>query len=1075
MRRGRLLASGVSAQTEPGPQRSEAIGASCTNFTNSMNTINAFCDSYAGMPRVGFFGVTRGLMKGLALLGMALGIGDAALAQAPAIVTQPASLTRVVGASASFTLAASGNPVPTYQWQRRPVGSSVFSNVSNGNSFTGSTAATLTVPVATFAMDGDQFRCLASNSGGSVTSSAVTLTIAPAPQRPTVSIVNAAPRTGTKFVDITYDLAHPTGLSSTVRVEVSLDGGVTYATAVSVTGAVGAGIAPGTGKTVGWNAGQDIPAAPFGNVRVRLAADDGQGSVTPPTSMALVPAGAFAMGDSSNDVAPNDIFYGNELPVRTVTVSALYAAKTELTLAEWKEVRNWAVNHGYTDLLSIDASNADALPVQGVSWYDAVRWLNAKSENEGLTPVYYTDAAQTTVYRTGILNLTAAQVQWTASGYRLPTEAEWEKAARGGAAGTRFPTGNTISQQLANYYSNPGYPFDASSSSGYHPSYGGGAAPVGSFAANGYGLFDMAGNVFEWCWDFYGIDPGITDPLGPTSGGERDIRGGAMFSEPIYLRNSFRGHIDPGTRYSGLGFRPVRSASGSNAIIAISSAFALDLSVAPAISTQPVGQVVSIGSAATFGVVASGTAPLLYQWRKDGVAITGATSASYVIPSATAGDGGGYDVVVTNGAGNATSIVVTLVVNPSPTAPSIVAHPQSQQVNAGSNVTFVVSATGMAPLSYQWRKNGANIAGATNAALTLPAVQAGDAGSYNAVVTNSAGSITSNAAGLTVNVTAFGPLITIQPLGQVVNPGVNVILTVIASSVSPLTYQWRKNGSPVSGATNSSFAIFGAQTSDAASYTVVVSNVAGDTVSDVALLSVVPDGNSATHAVVGAGYSSGSTVTITNLFAYTDTAMSAGWQVLLPDGWSFASDGGSVGETKPAPGQTGYLEWAWTNVPPSPVTFTYTVNVPAGTAGAKSLAGLAVVRPSGTVVQLLVHPDPLVVSQVFSHSADTDRNFRLGLFELTRVIELYNTRLTSLRTGRYKVQPGTEDGFAADAVSIVNQSLTLYHSADSNRDGQITLVELTRVIELYNTRSGTTRTGQYHVQAGTEDGYAPGP
>jgi hypothetical protein len=117
--------------------------------------------------------------------------------------------------------------------------------------------------------------------------------------------------------------------------------------------------------------------------------------------------------------------------------------------------------------------------------------------------------------------------------------------------------------------------------------------------------------------------------------------------------------------------------------------------------------------------------------------------------------------------------------------------------------------------------------------------------------------------------------------------------------------------------------------------------------------------------------------------------------------------------------------------------------------------------------------DPAVLT--IAHSADVNGDLRIGLVELTRVIELYNTRLNTVRTGRYKVQTGTEDGFAQDPAATANQTLTRYHSADSNRDGQISLGELTRVIELYNTRAGTARTGQYHVQAGTEDGFAPGP
>jgi hypothetical protein len=112
------------------------------------------------------------------------------------------------------------------------------------------------------------------------------------------------------------------------------------------------------------------------------------------------------------------------------------------------------------------------------------------------------------------------------------------------------------------------------------------------------------------------------------------------------------------------------------------------------------------------------------------------------------------------------------------------------------------------------------------------------------------------------------------------------------------------------------------------------------------------------------------------------------------------------------------------------------------------------------------------------HSADTDGNFRISLLELTRVIELYNTRFGTVRTGCYSVAiTPTEDGFMSDPTrpGTVVVTLTKYHSGDSNHDGKLSLLELTRVIELYNYRSGTTRTGQYHVQAGTEDGFAPGP
>lgn len=124
-------------------------------------------------------------------------------------------------------------------------------------------------------------------------------------------------------------------------------------------------------------------------------------------------------------------------------------------------------------------------------------------------------------------------------------------------------------------------------------------------------------------------------------------------------------------------------------------------------------------------------------------------------------------------------------------------------------------------------------------------------------------------------------------------------------------------------------------------------------------------------------------------------------------------------------------------------------------------------------------PEPIVFAVVANvHSADSDKNFKISLLELTRVIELYNTRNGTTRTGCYAVaSTSTEDGFYPDAdrASLATVSLSSYHSADSNRDGKVSLLELTRVIELYNTRTGSTRTGAYKLQTGTEDGFAPSP
>src|SRR5579859_2239968 len=175
--------------------------------------------------------------------------------------------------------------------------------------------------------------------------------------------------------------------------------------------------------------------------------------------------------------------------------------------------------------------------------------------------------------------------------------------------------------------------------------------------------------------------------------------------------------------------------------------------VAPTITAAPVNQTVTAGQTATFTVVAAGTAPLGYQWQKNGANIAGAVSASYTTPAtATTDSGSTFDVVVTNAAGTVTSAAATLTVNPAPVAPTITTAPVNQTVTAGQTATFTVVAAGTAPLSYQWQKNGANIAGAASASYTTTETATTDSGStFDVVVTNAAGTVTSTAATLTVN------------------------------------------------------------------------------------------------------------------------------------------------------------------------------------------------------------------------------------------------------------------------------------------------------------------------------------
>jgi formylglycine-generating enzyme required for sulfatase activity len=314
---------------------------------------------------------------------------------------------------------------------------------------------------------------------------------------------------------------------------------------------VGADVAVGAGKVITWNAGTDWLGNYSSTMRFEVTAEDGVDPV--PADMALIPAGSFTMGDSLDNIT-------NAPPV-TVSVGAFYMGKYEVTKALWDEVRTWGLANGYTDLAA-GAGKDTNHPVQSISWFDMVKWCNARSEKEGLTPVYTVSSA---VMKTGT---TGPVANWSANGYRLPTAAEWEKAARGGVSGKRFPWGtDTISHSRANYYASSSYSYDSSGSvNNFHPTYATGSypytSPVGAFAANGYGLYDMAGNVWEWCWDWYGgtYANGATDPRGAASGTSRVGRGGSWNFSANYCRVASRdnGSYPTGSGFD-VGFRVARS------------------------------------------------------------------------------------------------------------------------------------------------------------------------------------------------------------------------------------------------------------------------------------------------------------------------------------------------------------------------------------------------------------------------------------------------------------------------------------------------------------------------------------
>src|SRR5712671_5675532 len=351
--------------------------------------------------------------------------------------------------------------------------------------------------------------------------------------------------------------------------------------------------------------------------------------------------------------------------------------------------------------------------------------------------------------------------------------------------------------------------------------------------------------------------------------------------------------------------------------------------VAPSITGQPLSKSVTAGQTATFAVTATGTATLTYQWKKNGAAISGATSASYTTPATSTSDSGAsFAVTVNNSTGSVTSNAATLTVTAAPVAPSITTQPVSKSVIAGQTAGFTVAATGSGTLTYQWKKNGSAISGATSPSYTTTATTASDDGaSFTVTVGDAAGSVTSNPAVLTVTAAPVAPSITGQPASKSVTAGQTASFAVTATGTATLTYQWKKNGAAISGATSASYTTAAASTSDnGAKFTVTVTNSTGSATSNAATLTVGAATSLLNGSTTSLNFSSVSVGSNRNLGVTFTNAGNSDVTVsnVTIAGAGFAASGVSTGQIL-TPGQTASLNVSFTPASAASVNGSVTV------------------------------------------------------------------------------------------------------------------------------------------------------
>jgi hypothetical protein len=777
---------------------------------------------------------------------------------APAITTQPASQTVVAGKTALFAVVATGTAPMTYQWNK------------NGSAISGANSSTYTTPAETTADNNAQFTAAVSNTAGSATSNAAVLTVTTPVVAP---VITTQPASQTVVAGKTASFsAVATGTAP-----------MTYQW--NKNGAPISGAASSTYTTPAETTADN-------NAQFTATVSNSAGSATSNAAVLTVTAPAVAPAITTQP-ASQTVVAGNTASF------AVVATGTSPMTYQWTKnggAISGATSSTYTTPAETTADNSAQFTV-AVSNTAGSATSNAAVltvTTPAVAPVITSQPASQTVIAGNSASFAVVATgtspmtyQWSKNGaaisgatsptYTTPAETTADNSAQFTVAVSNTAGSATSSAAVLTVTT----PAVAPAITTQPASQAVVAGKTASFTVVATGTAPM---TYQWSKNSAAIS-------GATS---------STYTTPVETTT------DNNAQFTVSVSNTAGSATSNAAVLTVTAP-----AVAPAITTQPASQAVVAGKTASFTVVATGTAPMTYQWSKNGAAISGATSPTYTTPAETTADNSAqFTVAVSNTAGSATSNAAVLTVTAPAVAPAITTQPASQAVVAGKTASFAVVATGTAPMTYQWNKNGAAISGATTSTYTTPAETTADNNAqFTAVVSNSAGSATSNAAVLTVTTPVVAPAITMQPASQTVIAGKTASFTVAATGTAPLTYQWSKNGAAISGATSSAYTTPAETTTDNnAQFTVAVSNSAGSAASNAAILTVNAStlllnssSSSLSFGSVNVSSSSNQSVTLTNAGNSSVTISN-----VTVSGAGFNASGVSSG-TILAPGQTATL------------------------------------------------------------------------------------------------------------------------------------------------------------------------